>query len=225
MTGVLLPPAGAALRLPAVRAALVLLVVAPSFVAWWPTGPAGAHLRVAGMVLAAAVALAWEDRCAVLTAATPTGLPAVRRGRAVVVCGLLGLAWLLCCLAAELTADEAAVPYAAVSLQSAAVAATVVAVIAAWARGREGEPVLALPGPVLLLVLAALFRLPRRVSLLHATPGDEGWPAERTRWWLLLGLAMLVVMRAGRDPACPRLRGQHWSHDCDPRRPRRAADR
>ena len=152
MTVVLLPSLRIALRLPAVRSAVVLMVASPAFVAWGGRETqAPVRLRVAGMLLAAGLAMVWDDRCAVVTAATPVGLPAVRRGRAAVVLGLLVPAWLLSCAAV----DGQPVAFAAVTFQTSALAAVLLALVGWFARDREGEPVLALPVPALLLAVAA----------------------------------------------------------------------
>ena len=198
MRVVLLPPPRVALRLPAVRSAVLLAVLGPALVAWGGIDEqAIVRLRYTGLLLAGALAMVWDDRCAVVTAPTPVGVPAVRRGRAVVVLCLLGLAWLLSCA----VVSGQRVPYAALTLQTSAVAVLLLAVVGWLARDREGEQLAALPAPALLLTMALLSRLPSEVSLLRATPGSAGWPAERSRWLVLLVVATLLVVRLGRDPA------------------------
>lgn len=203
----MLPTVRVALRLPAVRTAALLVVVAPVIVRW--VGDAGqepVRLRVVGMLLAAAAAMVWDDRCAVLTVPTPVGLPAVRRGRALLVLSLLLVAWGFSCLAAS----GLDAPYAVISLQSGATAALLVAVVGWLSRGHEGEQLLALPVPVLLVTVVVMTRLPDRFSLLTQQPGDAGWPAERARWLGLLALSVFLVLHLDRDLATPSLR--HHSH-------------
>lgn len=198
MSAFRLPPPRAALRHPAVRAALVLLVAGPAGVAWWgQAADAPVRLRALGFLLAAVVPLAWDDRAHLATAATPVGLPAVRRGR------LLAVLLLACVdFAAAVPAAGSGVPVGAVALQSGAVAALLLVAVA-WV-GRDGDPVLAVPFPALLIALWVLNRLPREVGLLHADPGAPGWADERTRWWLLLVLCVVLVLRLQRDPAAAR---------------------
>ena len=197
----MLPPLRVAVRLPAVRTAAALVVIAPVIVLWvGESGQQAVRLRVVGMLLAAAAAMVWDDRSALLTAPTPVGLPAVRHGRALVVAVLLLAAWGLACLAAR--GND--VPYGAVSLQSGVVAVLLVALVGWLSRDREGEQLLALPVPLLLVVVVALSRLPRRFSLLTQQPGDVGWPGERTRWLVLLGLSLALTLRLDRDPAARR---------------------
>lgn len=190
----MLPPARVALHLPAIRIAAVLVVGAPTGVAWFgPDAQTPARLRVVGMLLAAAVAMVWDDRCAVLAAATPVGLPAVRHGRAILLLAMLLSAWGLSCLAAR---DEA-IAWRAVNLQSAGTSALILAVVGWFARGRDGEQQLVLPVPVLLLAVAAMTRLPTPLSLLGGRPGEQG------RWLLLLAASLALVVRLDRDPASP----------------------
>lgn len=204
-TPVMLPPVKVALQLPAVRMAALLVVVAPVIVRW--VGEAGqepVRLRVVGMLLAAAAAMVWDDRCAVLTAPTPVGLPAVRRGRALLVLTLLVVAWGFSCLAAS----GHDTPYAVISLHSGATAVLLIAVVGWLSRDRDGEQLLALPIPVLLMTIVVMTQLPDRFALLTHPPGDAGWPAERTRWLGLLALSVVLVLHLDRDPATPSLR-QH----------------
>lgn len=203
MTAVQLPPGRIALRHPAIRAALVLLVMAPVFVAWLgERDSAPVRLRAVGFAVVVATALAWDDRVHALTAATPVGLPAVRRGRGLLVMALLSAAFVLSCLAVP---PGVPVPVAALVLQTGTLVAVLLAVVG-WV-GRDGDPVLVLPAPVLLLVLVVLSRLPHQVAMLRAEPGAGAWPAERNRWLVLLVVAALAVVWLSRDPASRRVRG------------------
>lgn len=190
----MLPPVRVALHLPAVRTAAVLVVLAPVIVAWvGEDGQQPGRLRFVGMLLAAAAAMVWDDRCATLTAPTPVGLPAVRHGRAFMVFGLLMLAWALSCLAAR----GHDVPYAVVCLQSGVMAVLLVGLVG-W-LSRDGEQSLTLPVPVLLVTVVAMSRLPERFALLTEQP-------DRSRWLVLLAVSVLLVLRMDRDPATPSLR-------------------
>jgi hypothetical protein len=157
------------------------------------------RVRVLCLALVVVAAYAWDDRVHTLTVPTPVGLPAVRRGRAVVVAALLSLAFLLGVLAVPAGAE---VPVRALALQTVALAAVLLAVVG-WA-GRDGEPVLALPLPALMLILFALIRLPSSVALLRADPGSPAWADERMRWFALLALASAAVAWWDRDPAARR---------------------
>ena len=199
MTALLLPSPRLLLRHPAARAVLVLLVLGPAVVAWWgKDSEAPLRLRVLGFLLAAAVALAWDDRSHALTAPTAVGLPAVRRGRLLAIGLLAALAFVLGCLAVPDPADARG---AALGLQAAAITGLLLAV-AGW-FGRDGDSVLTVPFPALLLSLAVLNRLPHQVALLRADPASTAWAAERTRWWLLLALCLPLVVHLQRDPAAP----------------------
>jgi hypothetical protein len=191
------PPLRTALRHPAVRVALVLLVIGPVWVAWLgKADDAPVRLRVLGLAVVMAAALAWDDRVHAVTASTPVGLPAVRRGRAALVLAALAGSFGLGCLAVPAGVQ---VPVGALVLQTSALIALLLAVIA-WA-GRDGDPVLALPAPALLVMLIVLNRLPHQVALLRADPSSSAWPAERSRWWVLLVLAAVALWGLGRDPA------------------------
>jgi hypothetical protein len=206
VTVVLLPTPRVAVRQPAVRAALVLVVAGPAMVAWGgPDGQAAVRLRVVGLVLGAALAMVWDDRCAVVTAATPVGVPAVRRGCLLVVLALLCLGFGLSCLVVR----PAPVPYGAVVLQTAGAAAVLLALVGWLARDRPGEQVAALPFPLLLVGLGVVSRLPAELSLMRTSPGDPGWPAERGRWLAVLLLAVAASGLLDRDRAAPALQRAH----------------
>lgn len=197
MTVLLLPRPRQALRHPGVRAALLLLVAGPPVVAWWgKDADAPIRLRLLGMAVAVAVALAWDDRAHVLTTSTPVGLPAVRRGRVLVVALLAVAAFALGWLAVP---GGASVPVGSLVLQSISFA-TLLLVVVGW-FGRDGESVLVVPLPALLLSVVVMFRLPERVALLRADPRSPEWADERIRWWVLLGVCVLLVARLQRDPA------------------------
>jgi hypothetical protein len=192
-----LPPPRVALRHPSVRLALALLVVGPVWVAWLgKDADAAIRLRVLGVALGVALATSWDDRVHALSAASPVGLPAVRRGRALLVLALVTAAFAL----GFVGLPEGLIAHpAALALQSAALGALLVAVVA-W-FGRDGEPVLVVPLPAALVSLAVLVKLPRPLTFLHADPGSAGWPDERARWVGLLVLALLAAAVLGRDAA------------------------
>jgi hypothetical protein len=195
VTAVLLPPVRAAARHPGVRLASVLLLGAPLFVAYaGPRDEASVRLRFIGLLVAACAALVWDDRCHDITAPTPVGLPAVRRGRALVIATLLTGAWALACIAVPTPA-----PLAAVTLQLLAMTALLLAIVG-W-LSRNGDSVLAVPFPAVLILVAVLNRLPHQVALLRSQPGDPAWAAERLRWWVLLAASAAVVWVLQRDPA------------------------
>lgn len=192
-----LPPLRPGLRHPAVRAALLLLLIGPPWVAWLgKADDAPIRVRVLGLAVVVAAAQARDDRVHALTESTPVGLPAVRRGRAALVLAVLAVAFGLGCLAVP---DGVPVPVGALVLQTAALVALLMALVG-W-FGRDGEPVLVLPVPALLISLLALSQLPHQIGMLRADPMGQAWPAERTRWVVLLVVAALAVVRLGRDPA------------------------
>ena len=202
MSAVQLPSPRQALRHPSVRAALLLVVAGPVWVAWLgERADAPVRLRVLGLGLAVAAAFVWDDRVHSLTAPTPVGLPAVRRGRALVVAPLLVLAFVLGVCAVP---SEVSFPVRPVALQTCAIAALLLAVVG-WV-GRDGDAVLAVPVPAVMVLVALLYRLPQPVTMLHADPLSAAWPAERARWFVLLVVAAGVVAWWARDPAAPRYR-------------------
>ena len=196
-----LPPYRLALRHPAVRAALLLVLVGPVFVRWLGKEEAApVRLRILGLAVAVVAAYTWDDRVHGLTAPTPVGVPAVRRGRALVVALLLALA-----MASGLVAlPDGPSPVGAVLLQSGALA-VLLSALSGW-FGRDGESVLVLPLPALALVLGVLHQLPPRIGFFHTEPGQRGWPAEQARWWALLVVSAVVVAWWARDPASRRYR-------------------
>lgn len=197
MTVALLPSPRIALRHPSLRAAIVLLVLGPPWVAWLGTAAdAPIRFRVLTCAIAVVAAFVWDDRIHALTASTPTGLPAVRRGRALVVGLLLVVTYVLGWLAVP---PGMHVPVAALVLQTGALVVVLAAVVG-WI-GRDGEPILALPVPVVLITLGVLFKLPAPLTFLRADPGTPGWPAERARWFILLAVVAVIVLWLQRDPA------------------------
>jgi hypothetical protein len=180
---------------------LVLLALGPAFVAWWgKDGDAPVRLRVLGLAVVVVASWAWDDRVHALTAASPVGLPAVRRGRAVVVGVLLLLAFASGVVAVPAGVE---VPVRALALQTVGLVLLQLTVIGA--AGRYGDPVLTLSMPVLLLWLAVLYRMPDRVQLLRADPSGPGWAAARTRWLVVAAVAAAVVSWWARDPAARRV--------------------
>jgi hypothetical protein len=203
VSAVHLPTPRQALRHPSVRAALLLVVAGPVWVAWLGArADAPVRLRVLGLAVAVAAAFAWDDRVHSLTAPTPVGLPAVRRGRALVVAPLLLLAFALGAFAVP---SGVSLPLRALALQTCAVAALLLAVVG-WV-GRDGDGILAVPLPAVMVLVALLYRLPEPVTMLHADPTSAAWPAERTRWLVLLLVAAAVVAWWARDPAA---RSYRW---------------
>jgi len=196
------PPPRLALLHPAVRSALVLLAAGPAGVAWIGAGEdAAVRLRLLGLAVVVVAAYAWDDRAHGLTSPTPVGLPAVRRGRALVVGVLLSLAFAGGVVAVPSGVD---VPTGALVLQTVALCAALLAVVG-W-LGRDGDSVLAVPMPALLLMVVALNRLPSSVALLRADPRSPEWGAERARWLVLLAVGAALLAWWARDPAARRYR-------------------
>jgi hypothetical protein len=98
-------------------------------------------------------------------------------------------------------------PFAALTLEAAALLAVAVALAAAGSRlapERRGGVVAA---PVLLALASAAALLPARIAL-YALPGSPGWAGAHHRWAMLLGLALAAFAAASRDPARRRLCSQ-----------------
>ncbi|HUR13570.1 MAG TPA: hypothetical protein VM097_03650 [Mycobacteriales bacterium] len=200
MTLLQLPPARTALRHPAVRVVLLLVLLGPVWIAWLGKDDASVvRLRVLGLALAVAVAMSWDDRVHAMTASAPVGLPAVRRGRGLITVVLALVGFGLGCAAVP---DGQQLHAAALLLESVALGGLLLALVA-W-FGRDGDPVLVVPLPALLISLVVLIKLPAPLTFLRAEPGSAGWPDERARWLGLLGLALVCVALLGRDPAARR---------------------
>lgn len=188
-------------RQPAVRAGAAYALVAPLFVALGGASSAvEVRLRVVGVAAALVPALLWEDRCCELAAATPTGLPAVRRDRLLLVLALVVLGWGSAALLAR--PDVAA---RALAVEAAGLVALLLAVVGLLASHRQQERVAAYPVPALIAVLVVLQRLPERWTLLAGAPGGPQWPAVEQRWLAVLAVSALVVAWSARDPAVPGL--------------------
>jgi hypothetical protein len=183
---------------PALAVATVALV-GPAFVLFvGKDTDAPIRLRLVGLTLAVLLALVWEDRTATLAAATPVGLPAVQRGRLLLLVVASSWAWALACLAATQRAPDVWVWSATVEIG--AVAALLTAVVGAVARERPGESLAAYPVPLLLVLLVVAFRLPDRWALI-AGPGSPAWPDVHGRLSALLVVGLLALVVVGRDPA------------------------
>lgn len=197
MSALLAPPLRLAVRLPAVRVALASVLLLPAAVAWaGAEHNAGLRLRAAGAVVAIVLTMIWDDRSALLTAPTPVGLPAVQRGRLVLLVALLAGAWSLAAIAALRTTD--AVPVGPLALEALAVSALLLAGAGAIARGRDGESVAAYAVPGLLALLFLQSRLPVGWQLINAGPAS----AEVQRRWLVVLVASAALTAwVGRDPS------------------------
>ena len=199
MTHFLLPPRQVAARLPGMWMAVLLATGGPAFVAWaGEESNTGLRLLLVGVAAGLALALVWDDRCAPLTAATPTGLPSVRVGRGVALLVALAAGRGVCAVVADRTAPDT--PVMAIAVPVFAMAVLLLAAVGLIAHGREGEPVGASPAPVLLLIVGLMSRLPERWSLL-ASPATAAWPQVRHRWLVVLAASAATVLWLARDPA------------------------
>lgn len=195
-----LPPAGFVSRVIALRMAVGLAIVAPVFVAWGGrASDAEIRLRLVGLATAVVLAALWEERCAALTSATPVGLPAVLRGRGLLLVTVLVAGWLGS--AAVVASRPGPSHVAGHAVEAAGLAAVVLAVVGLLSYRRDGESIAAYPIPVVLVVLLLASRLPKRWSLLGAFPGSAEWGAECARWAGVLVASLLLVAWLGRDPA------------------------
>lgn len=183
---------------PVVATAAVALAATP-FVRWVGNADgAPIRLRLVGLLLAALLALVWEDGTAPLAAASPVGLPALQRARLGLLLLVACVAWALACWAATVATSDARVWSATVEV--AAVAALLTAVVGALARERLGESLTAYPVPLLLVLLALAFRVPHRWVLITG-PGSPQWTDMHRRWAALLALGLVAIVVVSRDPA------------------------
>ena len=180
------------------------LMLGPGFVlVVGKDGDAPLRLRMVGLLLAAVVALVWEDRTAPVAAATPLGLPALQRARLLVLLAVVCVGWALTCVAASTVSADVRVWSATVEVG--AVAALLTAIVGGLARERPGESLAAYPVPLLLVLLVLAFRVPERWALI-ATPDSPVWTDMHRRWAGLLVVGLLAVVAVGRDPAARPLR-------------------
>lgn len=156
------------------------------------------RLRAVGLALAALLALGWEDRTAPLAAATPVGLPAVHRGRLLLLLLAAAVAWSLSCLAATQRGPD--VPVWSATVEIAAAAAVLTAIVGGLARERLGESLAAYPVPLLLVLLVLAFRVPERWAVI-AGPGSPAWADVHRRLVALLLIGLVAMLVVGRDPA------------------------
>lgn len=156
------------------------------------------RLRIVGLLLAAVVALVWEDRTAQVAAATPVGLPALQRARLMALLGVVSAGWTVTCLAASTASSDLRVWSATVEVG--AVGALLTAVVGGLARERPGESLAAYPMPLLLVLLVVVFRVPERWALI-AAPDSPAWTDVHRRWAGLLVIGLLAAAVAARDPA------------------------
>ena len=204
MTGMLLPPWQVAARLPGAWLAVLLASGGPVFVVGaGKDSDTGLRLLLVGLATGVGLALIWDDRCAPLTAATPTGLPSVRAGRGATLLVALAGGWGACALAADRAAPDT--PVLAIAVPVLAMAVLLLASVGLIAHGREGELVGACSVPVLLLVVGLLSRLPERWTLL-VSPSAAAWPQARHRWLVVLAVSAGTIVWLMRDPAARPLR-------------------
>lgn len=199
MTALQWPTRRVVLSLPGLRLAVLVAFAGPLVVVHaGKESDTALRLLLVGLATAVAIALVWDDRCAPVTAATPVGLPAVRRGRGLALSAALVAGWAGSAWAADRAVPE--LPVTAMGIPVLTLAVVLLAVIGLLTRGRDGEPVGTYPVPVLLVLLLLLSRLPDSWALLVA-PTDAAWPAARTRWLLLLVASAALMIWTLRDPA------------------------
>lgn len=199
MTALLRPTRRVAVGLPGLRLAALVAAAGPlAVVHAGKESDTALRLLLVGLAAAVALSLVWDDRCAPVTAATPVGLPAVRRGRGLVLSAALVAGWATCAWAADRAVPD--LPVTAMAVPVLGMAAVLLAATGLLARGRDGEPVGTYPVPVLLVLLLLMSRLPDSWALLVA-PTDADWPAARDRWLLLLVAAAALTAWVLRDPA------------------------
>lgn len=197
MTAILIPPFPVSARLRPVRLALAATLVLPMYVAWGGAdADAALRLRLVGAAVAVMLGLVWDDISAPLTGSTPTGLPAVQRGRVVLVAALLAIAWSSAALAAVHTADR--VPLGSSALEAVGLSVLMCAATGALARGRPGESVAAYPALLLLALLLLQSRAPQGWQLITAGPESA---AVQQRWTILIAAALVMLAWISRDPA------------------------
>jgi len=168
----------------------------PAAVAWaGADDDAGLRLRLVGAGVAVLLTMAWDDKSMTTTAPTPVGLPAVQRGRIVLLVTLLAGAWLLAAAAAVRTTDV--VPVGPLGLEALAVSTLLLAGAGALARGREGESVAAYSVPGLLALLFLQSRLPEGWQLVSAGPTSSD---VQQRWLVVLIACAIHTAWVSRDP-------------------------
>lgn len=156
-------------------------------------------LRGAAILLAGGLAMVLDDQSADVLAASPTTLMrrwAARLGLAVGVCAVAwtgALAW------AGVVAGG--LPWLALSVEAAALAAFAVALAAALRRWRDIREPGALVAPAVFGAVIGANLLPQRWSLLAGDPSGLGWMAAHVRWAAVLLATLVVLVVAAQDPA------------------------
>lgn len=188
--------------MPAAAIASVLLL-------WWQhdrtVDPTGAvwMLRAVGLVLAAGMAFALDDRTRPTMAAVPTPLWWRAAVQLIGVAAPAALAWCAALVWMERRVDGA-VPAAGLSLEAMTLAAVVLAVAGGLARWRGITDPGTVTAPAMLALGLLLPQLPGRVALV-ILPGP-GWDSAHVRWALLLAVAFAALTLSLRDPAASRPR-------------------
>jgi hypothetical protein len=93
-----------------------------------------------------------------------------------------------------------ALPRAALTVEAAALVAVAFVLAASGLRINSGGTAGPLAAPALLVLLAGVWFLPYRVALILA-PTDPHWSSAHRRWAVLLGVAVVGFVWAGRDPS------------------------
>jgi hypothetical protein len=186
---------------------LPVAVLGAVLLLWWKdpgsASPAALiwELRAVGLLLAAGVAAAFDDRTRSTVSAVPLPLWARSGLRLLLLVGPAAVAWLALATWAD-SRVEGALPVLALSLEAGVVAAVVVATAAVLSRwpGLTDPGVVA--GPMLAGFAFGVPGLPEQLAL-APLPGP-GWEAAHVRGSGLLAVAVAALAVAVRDPATRR---------------------
>jgi hypothetical protein len=155
-------------------------------------------LRSVAVLLAVAVAFAFDERTRATLAAVPTPLYWRATVRLVCVAGPAALVW-CAALASVGTRVDGTVPIAAVTLEAVTLAAAVLALSGGLVRWRDVSDPGIVVAPAILGVGILLPQLPHSIAL-AVTPGSS-WNSAHVRWSVLLGVAVAILALSLRDPA------------------------
>lgn len=171
----------------------------------WSNRLTAAHLatllRLAAACGALGVAFLLDDPAARTTPAVPTSRLVRHAVRVAVALPVAALWWAATLIAVTLGADRhavAALPRGALTLEAVALVAVALVLAAAGLHvGTDGSAG-TLAAPALLMALAVVWFLPRRVALVLA-PADPHWNAAHRRWGVVLLAAGIGFVWASRD--------------------------
>jgi hypothetical protein len=154
-------------------------------------------LRIAAACGALGVAFLLDDPAARSISTVPTSRLVRHAIRAGIAVPVTAAGWAVA-LAVTTFGPKAALPRGTLTLEAAALVAVAFALAAAGLRVTTEASAGTLAAPALLILLAIVWFVPRRVALILA-PDDPQWTAAHHRWAALLIAAVITFILASRE--------------------------